>query len=63
MNIKRIVRFFILPKEIPACVTEAMKKTCNRIIERERIERDWKEVWAKRECPHHQNGLEVDKKE
>lgn len=62
-EISKIHEIEMLPKEIPACVTEAMKKTCNRIIERERIERDWKEVWAKRECPHLQNGLEVDKKE
>ncbi|MEG0494028.1 MAG: hypothetical protein RR696_12615 [Clostridia bacterium] len=33
------------PKEVPASFDHAMKKACNQIIERERMKREWSEVW------------------
>ena len=48
MITKWIMNFIALPKEIPACFTEAIENACKRIIERERMENAWKEVWAER---------------
>ncbi|MEG1013563.1 MAG: hypothetical protein RSI33_04900 [Clostridia bacterium] len=35
------------PKEVPASFDNAMQKACNQIIERERMKREWNDVWKK----------------
>lgn len=36
------------PQEVPPFFDQAMKRTLQRIVERERMEREWAEIWKAR---------------
>ncbi len=63
MIMKWLAGFISPPKEVPACFTEAVKRTCELIIERARMERAWQEVWAARDRSQLQTDHEAEAKE
>lgn len=51
----RTIRNYLhCPKEVPHCFRMAMEKTLARIIERERVELAWAEIWKARDSSKHQ---------
>lgn len=43
--IKVLLGWHDCPKEVPVSFQNAMKKTFEQIIERERIKREWANIW------------------
>lgn len=48
--LKLILGWNKCPKDVPESFENAIKSTCDYIVERERIKREWDEIWkAERE--------------